>query len=94
MGELHNPSKRTQADRDAARTARNIVRASSIRDDLARRPSSRTKDELLALVEEELAALNDPRYQAARLEADRCLAQGRRLPPWANRAMSSGPSAR
>jgi hypothetical protein len=54
-----------------------------IREDLERRPATAARDEVMGLVDQELAALRDPRYQAARLEAERCLKRGRRLPTWA-----------
>jgi hypothetical protein len=59
-------------------------------DDLTRQPPSAARDEVLALVDQELAARRDPRYQAARLEAERCLAGGRQVPGWAMRELNKG----
>jgi hypothetical protein len=90
-GEPHDKRRRTQADRDAARTARDIVRVTRIRQDLARRPASEARDEVMTLVDQELAALRDPGYQRARLEAERCLAFGQQVPGWAMKALSKRP---
>jgi hypothetical protein len=75
--------KRIQGERDAARTARDLARMTKIHAGLRLRPASAARDELLTLVDRELAMLRDPAYQAARLEAERCMARGRQVPEWA-----------
>jgi hypothetical protein len=62
-----------------------------IHEGLRLRPASPARDEIMALVERELAMLRDPAYQAARLEAERCLARGRQVPEWAMRSLFKGP---
>jgi hypothetical protein len=75
--------RQTQTERDAEKTARDTARVTKIHEGLRLRPASAARHEIMASVERELGMQRDPQYQAARLEAERCMARGRQVRRWA-----------
>jgi hypothetical protein len=88
MTRARRTPKRTQAERDAIRTDRDIAEVLKARAMIEHWPASAWRDEVLALTNRELVMLRDPQHQAARFEAERCLSRGHPVPQWAMRALN------